>query len=137
MILKIVFHLRTGLPVFLLAVFLSGCAATTEPAVRAYIHEKKAYSEIQAGKLQLASMNLKKALKDNPEEPSILNNMALIAFKEGDTRKAIGFLEQARALKAGTNDEPYILNEARVLIAHRMQTARDTMIRSVQPLRYL
>ena len=118
MILKTVFHLRTGLSVFLLAVFLSGCAETTEPAVRAYIHEKKAYAEIQGSKLQLASLDLKKALKDNPEEPSILNNMALIAFKEGHTRKAVGFLEQARALKPGSNDEPYILNEARILIAH-------------------
>lgn len=133
MILKIVFHLRTGLSVFLLAVFLSGCAETTEPAVRAYIHEKKAYAEIQGGKLQLASLDLKKALKDNPEEPSILNNMALIAFKEGHTRKAVGFLEQARALKTGSNDEPYILNEARILIAHHEYQRGLSLLSLIEP----
>ena len=133
MILKTVFHLRTGLSVFLLAVFLSGCAETTEPAVRAYIHEKKAYAEIQGGKLQLASLDLRKALKDNPEEPSILNNMALIAFKEGHTRKAVGFLEQARALKPGSNDEPYILNEARILIAHHEYQRGLSLLSLIEP----
>jgi len=118
MMIKNLFPLKVWMAVFLMSGFLSGCAETTEPAVRAYIHEKRAYAEIQRGQLQMASSDLKKALKDNPKEPSILNNMALIAFREDRYKKAVGFLEQARALKAGDNDEPYILNEARILIAH-------------------
>ena len=98
-------------------VLLSGCAEMTEPDVRAYIHEKHAYAEIRHGRLDQAQKDLKSALRDNPREPSILNNMAYIAFRKGQTMKAVGYLEQARVLKTDDNDEPYILNEARIQIA--------------------
>ena len=79
---------------FLLALtfFLSGCAATTEPAVRAYLHEQKAYSEIRNGHLETAENDLKLALRDNPTEPTILNNMAYIAFRKGNYKKAVGYV---------------------------------------------
>lgn len=133
MIAKIFFHLKTGFFLFLLAGIFSGCAETTEPAVRAYLHEKKAYSEIQVGHLQIASSELKKALKDNPEEPSILNNMAFIAFKSGHYKKAVGFLEQARALKAGANDEVYILNEARIFMTHHEYKRGLSLLSLIEP----
>ena len=97
----------------LLALVLPGYAAMTEPAVRAYLHERQAYSEIREEQLEFAEKDLKLALRDNPKEATILNNMAYIEFKEGDFRKAVGYLEQARVLRSDDNDEPYILNEAR------------------------
>ena len=104
-------RMKQGVLFGAMAVLFSGCAAMTEPDVRAYLHEKKAYSEIRKGQFDTAEQDLKKALRDNPTEPSILNNMAYIEFKEGDYKKAAGFLEQARVLKNDDNDEPYIMNE--------------------------
>lgn len=51
--------------VFLLVtIFLSnvGCAAMTEPKVKAYIQEKKAYADIKKGNLEKAAVELKLAL---------------------------------------------------------------------------
>ncbi len=123
------------LPLVSLLLFLSACAASTEPAVRAYLHEQQAYSEIREGHLDLAKKDLKQALRDSPTEPTILNNMAYIEFKEGDYRKAIGYLEQARTLKADDNDEPYILNEARILIAHHQYHHALHLLSLIEPRR--
>ena len=123
------------LPLGSLLLFLSACAASTEPAVRAYLHEQQAYSEIREGHLDLAKKDLKQALRDSPTEPTILNNMAYIEFKEGDYRKAIGYLEQARTLKADDNDEPYILNEARILIAHHQYQHALRLLSLIEPRR--
>ena len=71
----------------LVALVLSGCAATTEPPVRAWLSEQKAYAEIKQGHLEQAEADLKKALRDNPTDPTILNNMAFIQFKEGEFQK--------------------------------------------------
>ncbi len=95
-----------------------GCAAMTEPDVRAYLHEQNAYGEIKKGELQKAESELRLALRDTPREPTILNNMAYIEYRQGHYQKAIGLLEQARVLRSDDNDEPYIMNEARILIAH-------------------
>jgi tetratricopeptide (TPR) repeat protein len=114
---------------------LVGCAEMTEPDVRAYIHEKKAYAEIRKGQLEMAEQDLKKALRDNPTEPSILNNMAYIEFKGGDYKKAVGFLEQARVLKNDDNDEPYIMNEARILIAHKEYRRALALLSLLEPRR--
>ncbi len=119
----------------LLALFLTGCAATTEPAVRAYLHEQKAYSEIRNGQIEEAESDLRQALRDNPTDPTILNNMAYIEFKEGDSRKAVGFLEQARALRSNDNDEPYILNEARILIADHQYHRALALLSLIEPRR--
>lgn len=116
-----------------LSLALSACAATTEPAVRAYLHEQQAYSEIRQGRLEKAELDLKAALRDNPTEPTILNNMAYIEFKEGDYRKAVGYLEQARVLKTDDNDEPYILNEARILIAHHDYRRALSLLALIEP----
>ena len=120
---------------FVLALALSGCAATTEPAVRAYLHEQQAYAEIRKGQLELAEKDLKQALRDNPKEPTILNNMAYIEFKEGDYKKAVGYLEQARVLKVNDNDEPYILNEARILIANHQYSRALILLSLIEPRR--
>jgi tetratricopeptide (TPR) repeat protein len=118
-----------------MAVLFSGCAAVTEPRVRAYIHEKKAYAEIREGQLDLAYHELKKALRDNPKEPVILNDMAYIEFKEGHYQKAVGFLEQARVLRNDDNDEPYIMNEARILIAHHEYRRALALLSLIEPRR--
>ena len=118
-----------------MAVLLSGCASVTEPGVRAYIHEKHAYAEIRKNQLGLAYQDLKKALRDNPKEPVILNDMAYIEFKEGHYRKAVGFLEQARVLRTDDNDEPYIMNEARILIAHREYRRALALLSLIEPRR--
>ena len=114
-------------------VLLSGCAEMTEPDVRAYIHEKHAYAEIRHGRLDQAQKDLKSALRDNPREPSILNNMAYIAFRKGQTMKAVGYLEQARVLKTDDNDEPYILNEARILIANHQYRRALSLLALIEP----
>ena len=114
---------------------LSACAATTEPAVRAYLHEQQAYAEIRQGQLEKADQDLKQALRDNPTEPTILNNMAYIEFKEGDYKKAVGYLEQARVLKTDDNDEPYILNEARILIANHQYHRALALLSLIEPRR--
>lgn len=101
-----------------LSLLLSACAAMTEPSVRAYLHETTAYADIQKGQLTQAKNELRSALRDNPTEPTILNNMAYIEYREGDYKKAVGLLEQARVLRNDDNDESYIMNEARILIAH-------------------
>lgn len=116
-----------------MAVILSGCAAMTEPDVRAYLHEQSAYREIQKGQLAPALQDLRLALRDNPKEPTILNNMAYIEFKEGHYQKAVGFLEQARVLRTDDNDEPYILNEARILIAHHEYHRALTLLSLIEP----
>ena len=116
-----------------LGVFLSGCAEMTEPDVRAYIHEKHVYAEIRHGQLDQAQKDLKSALRDNPHEPSILNNMAYIAFRKGQTMKAVGYLEQARVLKTDDNDEPYILNEARILIADHQYRRALSLLALIEP----
>jgi tetratricopeptide (TPR) repeat protein len=86
----------------LVTVFLSsvGCAAITEPKVKAYIQEKKAYADIKKGNLEKAAVELRLALGNDPGEPTILNNLAYIEFTQGHFDKAIGFLEQARALRS-------------------------------------
>jgi Tfp pilus assembly protein PilF len=116
-----------------MALLFSGCAEMTEPDVRAYIHEKHAYAEIRQGQLDKAEQDLKQALRDNPREPSILNNMAYIAFRKGQTMKAVGYLEQARVLKTDDNDEPYILNEARILIAHPDYRRALSLLALIEP----
>ena len=116
-------------------ILLSGCAEMTEPDVRSYIHEKRAYAEIRQGQLDQAEKDLKKALRDNPREPSILNNMAYIAFRKGFTMKAVGYLEQARVLRSDDNDEPYILNEARILIAHHDYRRALSLLALIEPRR--
>ncbi len=118
-----------------LTLILSACAATTEPAVRAYLHEQQAYSEIRSGQLEVAEADLKRALRDNPTEPTILNNMAYIEFKEGDYQKAVGYLEQARVLRNDDNDEPYILNEARILIANHQYHHALALLSLIEPRR--
>ena len=55
-----------------LALSATGCAATTEPSVRAYLHERKAFEELGKGHLAAAEADLKLALRDNPKEPSSL-----------------------------------------------------------------
>lgn len=119
----------------LLALVLSGCAATTEPAVRAYLHEQQAYAEIRKGQLELAEKDLKLALRDNPKEATILNNMAYIEFKEDDFRKTVGYLEQARVLRSDGNDEPYILNEARILLVQHQYQRALTLLALIEPRR--
>ncbi len=119
----------------ILTFFLSACAATTEPAVRAYLHEQQAFSEIRSGQLDNAEADLKQALRDNPTEPTILNNMAYIEFKKGDYQKAVGYLEQARVLRNDDNDEPYILNEARILIANHQYLRALTLLSLIEPRR--
>ena len=116
-----------------MAVLFSGCASITEPHVRAYIHEKKAYAEIRNGQFELAYQELKKALRDNPKEPVILNDMAYIEFTEGHYQKAVGFLEQARVLRNDDNDEPYIMNEARILIAHHEYRRALALLSLIEP----
>jgi tetratricopeptide (TPR) repeat protein len=128
-------RMKQGVLFGAVAVLVSGCAAMTEPDVRAYLHEKKAYTEIRNGQLEMAEQDLKKALRDNPTEPSILNNMAYIEFKEGDYKKAVGFLEQARVLKNDDNDEPYIMNEARILIAHQEYRRALALLSLIEPRR--
>ncbi len=118
-----------------LTLFLSACAATTEPAVRAYLHEQQAYSEIRKGQLEMAENDLKLALRDNPTEPTILNNMAYIAFKKGNYQKAVGYLEQARVLRNDDNDEPYILNEARILMANHQYPRALVLLSLIEPRR--
>ncbi|MHB8370831.1 MAG: hypothetical protein ACYDBP_14285 [Leptospirales bacterium] len=118
-----------------LALSATGCAATTEPSVRAYLHERKAFEELGKGHLAAAEADLKLALRDNPKEPSILNNMAYIKYKEGDDRKAIGYLEQARALRNNDNDEPYILNEARILIVRHRYRRALSLLSLIEPRR--
>ena len=117
----------------LVALVLSGCAATTEPPVRAWLSEQKAYAEIKQGHLEKAEADLKKALRDNPTDPTILNNMAFIQFKEGEFQKAIGYLEQARALRSNDNDEPYILNEARIYISAHHYRKALTLLSIIEP----
>ena len=117
----------------LLAFFLTGCAATTEPPVRAWLSEQKAYAEIKQGHLDQAEADLKKALRDNPNDPTILKNLAFIQFKEGEFRKAIGYLEQARALRSNDKDEPYILNEARILISSHHYRKALTLLSLIEP----
>jgi len=112
---------------------LAGCAEMTEPDVRAYIHKKRAYAEIRQGQLEKAEQDLKMALRDNPKEPSILNNMAYIEFKEGHYMKAVGYLEQARVLRTDDDDEHYILNEARILIAHHDYHRALTLLALIEP----
>jgi len=131
--IKTFFSVKAFIAVLLFSGVLAGCAENTEPDVRAYIHEKKAYSEIQRGQLQMASMDLEKALRDSPGEPTILNNLALIAFREGKYEKAVGYLEKARSLKAGGNDEPYILNEARILIVHHEYHRALALLSLIEP----
>ena len=116
-----------------LGLLLSGCAEMTEPDVRAYIHEKHAYAEIRKGQLEHAEKDLQLVLRDNPTEPTILNNMAYIEFREGDYRKAVGYLEQARVLKTDDNDEPYILNEARILIANHQYQKALSLLALIEP----
>ena len=116
-----------------MAVLFSGCASITDPGVRAYIHEKNAYAEIRNGHLELAYQELKKALRDNPKEPVILNDMAYIEFTEGHYQKAVGFLEQARVLRNDDNDEPYIMNEARILIAHHEYRRALALLSLIEP----
>lgn len=121
--------------IVLVTVFLSsvGCAAMTEPKVKAYIQEKKAYADIKKGNLERASIELKLALGNDPVEPTILNNLAYIEFTEGHFDKAIGFLEQARALRNDDNDEPYIMNEARILIAHHEYHHALVLLSLIEP----
>ncbi len=114
---------------------LVGCAAMNEPDVRAYIHEKRAYAEIQKGQLDQANQDLRLALMDSPKEPVILNDMAYIAFKEGHYHKAVGLLEQARVLSNNDNDEPYIMNEARILIAHQEYRRALALLSLIEPRR--
>lgn len=116
-----------------LVLSLSSCAATTEPAVRSYLHEQQAYAEIRQGQLEKAENDLKLALRDNPTEPTILNNMAYIQFREGNYKKAIGYLEQARSLKSNDNDEPYILNEARILITSHHYHQALSLLSLIEP----
>lgn len=119
----------------LVTVFLSsvGCAAMTEPKVKAYIQEKKAYADIKKGNLEKAAVELKLALGNDPSEPTILNNLAYIEFTEGHFDRAIGFLEQARALRSDDNDEPYIMNEARILIAHHEYHHALVLLSLIEP----
>ncbi len=116
-----------------ISLILSGCATTTEPPVRAWLSEQKAYAEIKQGHLAQAEVDLKSALRDNPTDPTILNNMAFIQFKNGDFKKAIGYLEQARALKSNDNDEPFILNEARILISAHHYRKALTLLSLIEP----
>jgi tetratricopeptide (TPR) repeat protein len=119
----------------LVTVLLSGvgCAAMTEPKVKAYIQEKKAYADIKKGNLEQAAVELKLALGNDPTEPTILNNLAYIEFTQGHFDKAIGFLEQARALRNDDNDEPYIMNEARILIAHHEYHHALALLSLIEP----
>ncbi len=112
---------------------MMGCASTTEPAVRAYLHERQAYTEISHNRLDAAMVDLKLAIRDNPQDPSILNNMAFIEFKKNHLSKAVGYLEQARALRSDDNDEPYIMNEARILIAHHEYTRALALLTLIEP----
>lgn len=105
--------------VLTILVLQTSCAEMTDPSVRAYIHEKKAYTMIKNNQLSEANKELKLALRDTPREPSILNNMAYIEYKENHYQKALGFLEQARAVRQQDNDIPYIMNESRLLILHK------------------
>ncbi|MHB1605377.1 MAG: tetratricopeptide repeat protein [Leptospirales bacterium] len=126
-------RLKQMMTLGVMGAILSGCAAMTEPDVRAYLHEQSAYGEIQKGQLAPALQDLRLALRDNPKEPTILNNMAYIEFKEGHYKKAVGFLEQARVLRTDDNDEPYILNEARILIAHHEYHRALALLSLIEP----
>ena len=96
--------------------FIASCAFNTDPEVRSYIHQQKAYKEIKYNRFSLALIELKKALADDPNNPIILNNMAYLFFKENKLDAAIGYLEQARAVRNKDDDDPYIMNEARIYI---------------------
>ena len=118
---------------FALIFDVGGCASMTDPDVRAYLHEKAAYTEIRHGHLDRALAELRRALKENPKEPTILNNMAYIEFRKGHYDQAVGYLEQARVLRTDDNDEPYILNEARILIAHHDYDKALRLLALIEP----
>lgn len=115
--------------IFIVSFFLlSSCAFTTEPQVRAYLHETSAYQEIKAGDFAHAEHELKEALADDPKNPAILNNMAYLCFRERKLSLAIGYLEQARAVRSNDDDDPYILNEARIwLLERHVQKAKQLL----------
>ena len=112
---------------------MSGCAATTDPTIRAYLHEQKAYKAIKMRDLQKAEKELEKAIRDDPKNPTILNNLAFIEFKEKEFDKAIGFLEQARAVKTNDDDDPYVMNEARILVLQHKYGKALRLLKMVEP----
>ena len=116
-----------------LTLLAGGCASMTDPDVRAYLHEKNAYADIRQGHLDRALDELRRALRENPKEPTILNNMAYIEFRKGHYNRAVGYLEQARVLRTDDNDEPYILNEARILIAHHDYRKALRLLALIEP----
>lgn len=109
-------------------ILLSSCAFSTEPHVRAYLHETRAYKEIKTNHFSLALEELHRALADDPTNPTILNNMAYLYFRENKLSLAIGYLEQARAVRSNDDDDPYILNEVRILLLEKhIQKARHLL----------
>ena len=125
---------KSRVALFLVAIlFAGGCASMTDPDVRAYLHERTAYANIREGHLDRALAELRRALRENPKEPTILNNMAYVEFRKGHYSRAVGYLEQARVLRTDDNDEPYILNEARILIAHHDYQAALRLLALIEP----
>ena len=90
--------LATGL-LFAFAVTLSGCASTAKDAARAA--DQKAYGAkmAQGGFWREALFRFERAARLAPEDPEVLNNIAVASEAVGETARALAAYKRALELR--------------------------------------
>jgi len=92
----------TVLPL-LVSLLLAGTASAPGQGDQAMIQQMlvSSYDLLEAGKLDQAKSIFEKLLKQDPNNPLVLNNLAAVMAKEQKYGEALNYLEKALPRKAG------------------------------------
>ncbi|MCX7674806.1 MAG: tetratricopeptide repeat protein [Bdellovibrionaceae bacterium] len=107
--------------------WLTSCAHKAEKKEQAQLHLQLGTSLLESGQYPEALRALSEAHHLDPENPAILNNLALAYFYRGKPRSAVVYLERALALNS--KDTEAMNNLGRILLELRQFDRAESLLK--------